>query len=164
MHKLRARVGTPTAATPDGGAPEAMDAKVRPLSKQSLLERSFDGASWWRLLVFADVLALVAAIACASRAAPASVVADEGSSLLWLFPPVALGVLALRGMYRENLQLQPLDEVTRIVASTSLAAMLIIAGGALFDAETSPARLVARAWVFGSFSARLQRSPLAAST
>jgi exopolysaccharide biosynthesis polyprenyl glycosylphosphotransferase len=151
VHELRARVGTPRAATPDEGPRTAMDAMARPVRQRSLLVRSFDGAGWWRLVVLADVLALVAALACASLAAPASVVAEEGSGLLWLFPPVALGVLALRGMYRENLKLRPLDEVARILASTSLAAMLIIAGGALFDAEGSPARLVARAWLFGSF-------------
>ena len=115
--------------------------------QRSLLDRAFNGPGWSRLVVVADVLAVLGALACARLAAPDHVVAAEGTTLLWLYGPVALGVIALRGMYRENLKLRTLDEVMRIVAATSLAAMLVIAGGAIFT-DGSVARLTARAWLF----------------
>jgi exopolysaccharide biosynthesis polyprenyl glycosylphosphotransferase len=149
---LRPRTGTSTeVASPGGRLPAAPDDAAGRAVRPSLLERSFDASGWWRLVVLTDVLALVAALTCAMLAAPASVVAEEDSALLWLYPPVALAVLALRGMYHSNLKLRPLDEIMRIVAATSLAAMLIIAAVVLFDAQGNPARLVARAWLFSSF-------------
>jgi exopolysaccharide biosynthesis polyprenyl glycosylphosphotransferase len=146
VHKLRASDRAPIEA-PSGDSRSDVQIPAR----RSLLDRSFEGAGWRRLLVVADVLSLLAAIACARLAAPDAVVAEEGSTLLWLFAPAALGILALRGMYRENLKLRTLDEIMRIVAVTSLAAMLVIAGGALISADGSPARLIARGWLFGSF-------------
>ena len=120
-------------------------------AERPLLDRMFGrGIGWSRLVVVADVLAVLAALACARIAAPDHVVAEEGTTLLWLYGPVVLGVLALRGMYHENLKLRTLDEVMRIVAATSLAAMLIIAGGALFT-DGNAARLTARVWLFAGF-------------
>jgi exopolysaccharide biosynthesis polyprenyl glycosylphosphotransferase len=150
VHKLRASDRAPIEATADDPRSD-VQMPARRSARRPLLDRSFDGVGWQRLLVVADVLSLLAAVACARIAAPDAVVAEEGSTLLWLFPPVALGVLALRGMYHENLKLRTLDEITRIVAVTSLAAMLLIAGGALVGAGGSPARLIARGWLFGSF-------------
>ena len=135
MHELRPRLGLPAEASAQGGSADADRAHT---ARRSHLERSFDGAGWQRLLFVADVVALVAAIACARLAAPDAVVAAEGQTLLWLYPPVALGVLAMRGTYRENLKLRTLDEVMRIVAATSLAAMLVIAGGAIVGTNDSP--------------------------
>jgi exopolysaccharide biosynthesis polyprenyl glycosylphosphotransferase len=151
MHELRSKARTAEDVTKEGAPPPESLAAARAVGRLSLLDRWFAGAGWQRLRVLGDVFALLAALACARLAAPDSVVAEESSTLLWLYPPVALGVLTLRGMYRENLKLRTLDEVMRIVAATSLAAMLIIAGGALFDAQGSPDLLVARVWLFSSF-------------
>ena len=146
MHELRARDRASAGDEPRYGAPAAM----RAAPPRSLLARCFDSSGWPRLVVAADLLALLAAMVCAHVAAPDHVVAEEGATFLWLYGPVALGVLALRGMYRENLKLRTLDEIMRIVAVTSLTAMLMIAGAALLT-DNSTARLIARVWLFASF-------------
>jgi exopolysaccharide biosynthesis polyprenyl glycosylphosphotransferase len=152
VHELRSKDRPPVEATPREGhtSPDELSPSARPQARRSLLQRWFDGQGWQHLQLIADVVALLAAVACARFAAPSAVVAMEGQRLLWTYPAVALGVLALRGMYRENLKLRTLDEVMRIVAVTSLAAMLVIAGGAVIGTDSTPARLIARAWFFSS--------------
>jgi exopolysaccharide biosynthesis polyprenyl glycosylphosphotransferase len=151
VHELRAKDRAPVEATPDEDSKTSeTPIPARPPARRSLLDSSFDGEGWQRLLVVADVVALLAAVACARLAAPSAVVAIEGERLLWVYPAIALGVLALRGMYQENLKLRTLDEVMRLVAVTSLAAMLVIAGGAVIGTDSTPARLIARAWFFSS--------------
>jgi exopolysaccharide biosynthesis polyprenyl glycosylphosphotransferase len=151
QHELRAKDRAPAKAPPgDAGQNSGMPTPARRKVRRTLLERSFDGEGWQRLLFVTDVVALLAAVACARFAAPSEVVAEEGERLLWVYPVVALGVLALRGMYRENLKLRTLDEIMRIVAVTSLAAMLVIAAGAAVGTDSTPARLIARAWLFTS--------------
>ena len=120
------------------------------MADRSLLDRLFSGIGWSRLVVVADVLAVLRGARVRPHRRPRPVVAEEGTTLLWLYGPVVLGVLALRGMYHENLKLRTLDEIMRIVAATSLAAMLIIAGGALFT-DGNAARLTARVWLFAGF-------------
>jgi exopolysaccharide biosynthesis polyprenyl glycosylphosphotransferase len=146
VHELRARDQVPAGEDPAQG----VHAAARSAPGRSLLDRAFDGVGWQRLIVVADILALLAAMVCARIAAPDAVVAEEGATFLWLYGPVALGVLAMRGMYHENLKLRTLDEIMRIVAVTSLTAMLMIAGAALFT-DNSTARLIARVWLFASF-------------
>ena len=114
-------------------------------------ERLFEGRGWRALLLAADVVALLGALAAAKLGAPAEEVADESGTLLWLFPPTVLAIFGLRSLYSDQLRLTVLDEVARVLAGTSLAAMMIIAGAALADPDVSSVGLVARGWVFGSF-------------
>jgi exopolysaccharide biosynthesis polyprenyl glycosylphosphotransferase len=107
-----------------------------------------DGPGWPLLLLAGDVVGLVLALAAARLAAPEVAVTDTGELLLWVYPAVVLAVFVARGLFRERLQWTPLDDVARVVAATSLAAMLLIAGAVLIDPDASSTRLVARAWVF----------------
>ena len=43
---------------------------------------------------------------------------------MWLFPPLVIGFLALRGMYRPKITLRILDEAAHVVGATSVAAMV----------------------------------------
>jgi exopolysaccharide biosynthesis polyprenyl glycosylphosphotransferase len=107
-----------------------------------------DGPGWPLLLLAGDVVGLVLALAAARLAAPEVAVTDAGEVLLWVYPALVLAVFVLRGLFRERLTWTPLDDVARVVAATSLAAMLLIAGAVLIDPDASSTRLVARAWLF----------------
>ena len=58
--------------------------------------------------------------------------------------------MAIRGLYRDSIQPRALDEIGRVLAVTSLAAVALIAAVALFYTDAEPAALVGRAWVFGT--------------
>ena len=58
--------------------------------------------------------------------------------------------MAIRGLYRDSIQPRALDEIGRVLAVTSLAAVALIAAVALLYTDAEPAALVGRAWVFGT--------------
>jgi len=89
-------------------------------------------------------LAVAAALLGADEA---GVRADLSS--IWAFPPLVIGLLALRGMYRNKLRVQMLDEAGHVVGATSVAAMIIIAVSAFTTNAGEHAELLARVWVFG---------------
>jgi exopolysaccharide biosynthesis polyprenyl glycosylphosphotransferase len=109
-----------------------------------------EGPGWPLVLLAADIAGLLLALAAARLAAPGVAVTDAGEALLWAYPAVVLASFALRGLYRDRLQWTPLDELARVLAATSLAAMVLIATAVLLDPDASSTRLVARGWVFAS--------------
>ena len=68
---------------------------------------------------------------------------------MWLFPPLVIGFLALRGMYRSKITLTILDEAAHVVGATSVAAMVVVAVATFLGGTTHSAELLARVWVFG---------------
>jgi exopolysaccharide biosynthesis polyprenyl glycosylphosphotransferase len=74
---------------------------------------------------------------------------DDHSLAVWAFPPLVIGLMALRGMYRSKLKVQMLDEAGHVVGATSVAAMIIIAATAFLSNTGGHAELLARVWVFG---------------
>ena len=91
------------------------------------------------------VLAVVAALVGAGRAG-----VDAHTASVWLFPPLVIALLALRGMYRPKIRVQTIDEAGHVVAATSVAAMVILAFSAFLTDAGEHAELLARVWVFGS--------------
>ena len=91
---------------------------------------------------------LILAVAAALLGAGAAGVEDD-TLAVWAFPPLVIALLALRGMYRSKLRVQMLDEAGRVVAATSVAAMVIIAASAFTTTSGGHAQLIARVWVFG---------------
>jgi exopolysaccharide biosynthesis polyprenyl glycosylphosphotransferase len=65
-------------------------------------------------------------------------------------PAAVCGLLAIWGLYKDTIQSRLIDGLGQVVAATSLAAIAVIAGVALFDPSAHPAPLVARAWLFGT--------------
>jgi exopolysaccharide biosynthesis polyprenyl glycosylphosphotransferase len=110
----------------------------------------FQARGWPFLLVAADAVGLACALVAARLGAPDGAVTSGGELLLWLYPLVVLVTFATRGLFRERLQPTPLDDAARVVAATSLAAMLLIAAGAIAEGDSSSAGLVTRAWLFAS--------------
>jgi exopolysaccharide biosynthesis polyprenyl glycosylphosphotransferase len=95
-----------------------------------------------------DVVTLLLAVGAALLGADAANVKVSGASLVWLYPPLVIGLLALRGMYRPKITLRILDDTAHVVGAASVAAMVIVALAALSSNIGEHAQLTARVWVF----------------
>ena len=129
----------PGAETPPERLPTA-----RRRSRASLLE----GKSWTITAVLCDSLMLALALAAALIGAEA---ADVHASPWppFLFPPLVIALLAIRGVYRPKITVQYLDELGHVVGACSVAAMSIIAVSVFTVGAGEQAELLARVWVFG---------------
>src|SRR3954467_14154029 len=99
--------------------------------------------------VVTDAVMLLLAAAAALVGAKAANIPSGGNWIVWLFPPLVVGFLALRGMYRPKITLRILDEAAHVVGATSVAAMVIVAVATFLGGTTHSAELLARVWVFG---------------
>jgi exopolysaccharide biosynthesis polyprenyl glycosylphosphotransferase len=99
--------------------------------------------------ITADLLMLVLAVTAALIGANAAHVHAAQPLLAWAFPPLVIGLLAIRGLYRHKIAVQYLDEAGHVVGACSVAAMTIIALVAFTDGVTGQAELLARVWAFG---------------
>src|SRR3954466_7411926 len=97
----------------------------------------------------ADAVMLLLAVGAALIGAQAAHIPSGGSAIVWLFPPLVIGFLTLRGMYRARITLRILDEAAHVVGASSVAAMSIVAVATFFGGTTHSAELLARVWVFG---------------
>src|SRR5918992_1012825 len=98
-----------------------------------LAQQLLQGRGWTLLHVALDVLLLGLAVAAAWLGAPDSVNPEGGEVLMLLFPPVTLGLFALRGLYRGDLQVRIYDDVGTVVAATSLAAAGLMAAATFVE-------------------------------
>jgi exopolysaccharide biosynthesis polyprenyl glycosylphosphotransferase len=110
----------------------------------------FHGRGWSLLRLASDLLLVTLGTATAVVGAPALQTEGEAVGLVWLFPPLVLGLMAIWGLYKDSIQLRALEGVGQVLAATSLAAVALIAGVALLYADAEPAPLIGRAWVFGT--------------
>ena len=112
--------------------------------------RLLSGRAWTTASVIADGLMLVLAVIAALIGANAANVHASAPGLVWIFPPAVVTLLAIRGVYRQKITMQYLDEVGHVVGACSVAAMIIIAPVAFFAGSASgQAELIARVWAFG---------------
>ncbi|MGI8805766.1 MAG: exopolysaccharide biosynthesis polyprenyl glycosylphosphotransferase [Thermoleophilaceae bacterium] len=115
---------------------------------RGLLRSLLQASRWNALRVATDAVLLYLGVLLAwLGAASAGVEATEAS--VWLLPPVAMALLAVRGGYRSGLRIEILDRVVRVAASTSFAAMLLLAFESLAT-EPQESGLIVRAWVFST--------------
>jgi exopolysaccharide biosynthesis polyprenyl glycosylphosphotransferase len=140
-------VGAPEKSAGSVAATKALTEDQR--ARRSLRAALLHGRGWNWLSVSSDALMLVLAVAAALIGANAAHVRVESSAIVWAFPPLVIALLALRGMYRQKIQLRVLDEAGHVVGATSVAAMIVIAVGALSTGATGHAELIARVWVLG---------------
>src|SRR5436190_13737268 len=89
--------------------------------------RLLDGRGWVLVSLSTDLLMLVMAVGAALIGASAAEVNVPASGAIWVYPVLVIGLLALRGMYRQRITVRILDEAARVVAATSTAAMAIVA-------------------------------------
>jgi exopolysaccharide biosynthesis polyprenyl glycosylphosphotransferase len=109
---------------------------------------ALQGRGWTITSVCADALMLFLAVGAALIGADAAGVATD-TLAIWAFPPIVIGLLSLRGMYRPKLRVQMLDEAGHVVGATSVAAMIIIAASSFTTGNGEHAELLARVWLFG---------------
>jgi exopolysaccharide biosynthesis polyprenyl glycosylphosphotransferase len=108
----------------------------------------FEGESWTRIAIGVDAFMLLLAVAAALLGATAADVhATEWPA--FLFPPIVIGLLAIRGVYRPKITVQYLDDVGHVVGACSVAAMSIIAVSVFTSGGGEQAELLARVWLFG---------------
>ena len=104
---------------------------------------------WWTLTALAvDGFMLLLAVAAALFGATAA----DVHATTWpafLFPPLVMGLLAIRGVYRPKITVQYLDELGHVVGACSVAAMTIIAISVFTAGAGEQAELLARVWLFG---------------
>jgi exopolysaccharide biosynthesis polyprenyl glycosylphosphotransferase len=137
------------AATGDLTAPHAALAAPPPHAAAPRRVPAFlEGPGWTLSCLFLDGLMLVLALTAALLGAGAAEVSQSPGPGVWLFPPLVIGLLALRGMYRPRIQASILDQAGRVLGATSVAAMSMIAVAALTDAGSEQAPLMARIWLF----------------
>jgi exopolysaccharide biosynthesis polyprenyl glycosylphosphotransferase len=118
--------------------------------RRERVRRSFlngRGLTW--VTVALDVVMLTLAIVAALVGANAAKVAVNGPTLIWVYPPIVIGLLALRGMYRQKITLRILDEAGHVIGANSVAAMVVVSLAAMSSQAEEHAQLAARVWVFG---------------
>ncbi|MEA2142678.1 MAG: hypothetical protein QOI64_1108 [Solirubrobacteraceae bacterium] len=149
------RVGDEIASAPVQAHPEtealerALKAAVDELPARRPRRRHvLQGRGWTVASIIADSAMLCLAVAAALIGANAAGI-DDHTAAVWAFPPIVIGLMALRGMYRSKLRVQMLDEAGHVVGATSVAAMIIIAATAFASGTGGHAELLARVWVFG---------------
>jgi exopolysaccharide biosynthesis polyprenyl glycosylphosphotransferase len=130
-------------AMPDGSAPRERGARTRTRAGRVLGRRA-----WTTLSVLADATMLILAVVAALLGAKAANVHATAPELAWVFPPLVVGLLAIRGLYRQKISMQYLDEVGHVVGACSVAAMVIIALVAFTGSVAGEAELLARVWAF----------------
>jgi exopolysaccharide biosynthesis polyprenyl glycosylphosphotransferase len=120
-------------------------ARARPrLSAEWLLDGP--GFAWLRLVV--DLVMLALAVAAAIVGARAAHVALDGDVALYAFPFLVVGLMYVRGMYKQQLVISILDGIAPVVSSISVAAMACLAVVTFADPAARPTGLIARAWLF----------------
>ncbi len=131
-------VADPPVATP--GAPKTH------MPAQRLLE----GRGWILVRLASDSLLLMLAAAAAYAGGTAAALGSEGQAAIWLYPPLTVGLLALRGAYGRRLHVRPLDGIGSLVGATSLAAIALLAATTILQPETQTAPFIVRVWFFGT--------------
>jgi len=105
---------------------------------------------WGLLRLSLHAVLLVLAVASAKVSASAADAGPDGTTIVWLLPPLVLSILALSGTYRRSLQLDVTNELLRVLAATSLAVVTVIAAVAIFNHQSDPAQVLGRAWIFAA--------------
>jgi len=90
-------------------------------NERALLTTLLDGTGWVAVRVVCDVMALVLGCVVALLAGPSS----GGASLLWIFPPLALFLLYIRGRYVTGKRDLVLDNFAPGIGAVSISVMAI---------------------------------------
>jgi exopolysaccharide biosynthesis polyprenyl glycosylphosphotransferase len=133
-------------AAPVGELAAARELRVRPWSIRQWW-RLLDGAAWPWLQLAVDVLALTAAIAITVVGVPASDIQTGVTPLLAVYPPLAIALMASRGLYSSRRWASILDLLGSASAVLSILAMGCITVAALLSAGDAMAPLLTGLWL-----------------
>jgi exopolysaccharide biosynthesis polyprenyl glycosylphosphotransferase len=114
-----------------------------------LLAKAFSKRGWLWTRLATDAALLLLAIGAARVGAPSGVV-DQADTAVWLLLPAVLVLMAARGLYSETVEYRAIDTAGHVLSVTSLASIVLIAAGALFDPDAEIAPMLARVWLFAT--------------
>jgi exopolysaccharide biosynthesis polyprenyl glycosylphosphotransferase len=134
----------------DRGTDEALPrASEFTLEERRGVRRLLEGRGWVAACIVSDALLLLLAVGAAMIGADDAGAETSSSWPVWLFPPLAMGLMALRRMYRPRIEVRALDEAAHVIGAISAASMTVLAFYALTTDAGNHAGMVARVWAFG---------------
>jgi exopolysaccharide biosynthesis polyprenyl glycosylphosphotransferase len=141
----------------DAPQPHALRRSAFKGSRQWLLE----GQGWGVLRPTVDFVLLWIAVVVALGGVHATLYVPTVQIPLLLLPPLVMGLLYLRGLYRTRLRALLLDGVAPVVSAVSVAAMMVAMLGLFVNGKIPPQSDWIRAWLFALLGVGAGRSVLA---
>jgi exopolysaccharide biosynthesis polyprenyl glycosylphosphotransferase len=141
----------------DAPQPHALRRATFKGSRQWLLE----GRGWDVLRPTVDLVLLCSAVVVALGGVHATLYVPAVQVPLLLLPPLVMGLLYLRGLYRTRLRALLLDGVAPVVSAVSVAAMTVAMLGLFVNGKIPPQTDWIRAWLFALLGVGAGRSVLA---
>jgi exopolysaccharide biosynthesis polyprenyl glycosylphosphotransferase len=128
----------------DAPGPKALRGGIFGGPLQWLLE----GQGWSVLRPTTDFVLLYAAVILALGGTSGTLHASATQAPLLLLPPLVMGLLYLRGLYRTRLRALVLDGVAPVVSAVSVAAMIVAMLGLFLNGRVPSQGDWVRAWLF----------------
>jgi exopolysaccharide biosynthesis polyprenyl glycosylphosphotransferase len=128
----------------DAPGPKALRGGIFGGPLQWLLE----GQGWSVLRPTTDFVLLYAAVILALGGTNEALYASAAQAPLLLLPPLVMGLLYLRGLYRTRLRALVLDGVAPVVSAVSVAAMTVAMLGLFLNGRVPSQGDWVRAWLF----------------
>ncbi len=147
------RITQQTSSLPlSGQLPVARDAPqpnvLRRATFRGTRQWLLDGPGWGVLRPTVDFILLCAAVVLALGGVRATVHAPAVRVPLLLLPPLVMGLLYLRGLYRTRLRALVLDGVAPVISAVSVAAMTVAMLGLFLNGRVPTQSDWVRAWLF----------------
>jgi exopolysaccharide biosynthesis polyprenyl glycosylphosphotransferase len=111
-----------------------------------LAGRIFGREGWVALCVAVDALAIALALVCTFRW-PGEPLRVGDAAVLFVFPPLVMGMLAARGLYRWRLRVSVLDGVAPLVGAVSVATMTLVVIDLYFAHATLATGVYPHVWL-----------------
>ena len=138
----------PTSGFPGSASAPSAQEQAKSSPRAARVALLFTPRGWLIATLATDLVMLSLAVAAALVGARAAHITPDAGALVWLFPPLVIAFLALRGMYAAKITVRILDEAGQVVGATSVAAMLLVALSAFTSGPVHTAELLARVWLF----------------
>jgi exopolysaccharide biosynthesis polyprenyl glycosylphosphotransferase len=147
------RITQQTSSLPlSGQLPVARDAPqphvLRRATFRGTRQWLLDGPGWGVLRPTVDFVLLCAAVVFALGGVQATLHAPAVCVPLLLLPPLVMGLLYLRGLYRTRLRALVLDGVAPVISAVSVAAMTVAMLGLFLNGRVPTQSDWVRAWLF----------------
>jgi exopolysaccharide biosynthesis polyprenyl glycosylphosphotransferase len=159
------RITQQTSTSLSGQLPVARDAPQPQALRHGTFRGSrqwlLDGPGWGVLRPTVDFVLLWAAVVFALGGVDGTLHTPAVRVPLLLLPPMVMGLLYLRGLYRTRLRALLLDGVAPVVSAVSVAAMTVAMIGLFVNGQVPTQADWVRAWLFALLGIGVGRSTLA---
>jgi exopolysaccharide biosynthesis polyprenyl glycosylphosphotransferase len=166
MDSPRITQQTSTSLPLSGQLPVARDTAPQPHALRRATFRGsrqwlLDGQGWGVLRPTVDFVLLLVAVVIALGGLHATLHVSAVRAPLLLLPPLVMGLLYLRGLYRTRLRALLLDGVAPVVSAVSVAAMTVAMLGLFVNGQIPTQSDWVQAWLFALLAVGAGRSVLA---